>query len=175
MSILRALRFPVLLVSLLVFGLIAAISGNYAGSALAQETSGTVLCGVVYSTMTVTRSIYAALLVPTASRRKPSPWKRRICRNSRCRTRLPAHVGGQRRRAGGAGAGCPRFSQFDLIVIAADTGADDQFSEAGLVEAIQNSGLPVVRFRQAVMPSSAKSASASATPTARPSPPRRCR
>lgn len=42
-------------------------------------------------------------------------------------------------------SGVPDFSAFDLIVIAGDTGADGVWSpEAGLVESIQDSGLPVV-------------------------------
>ncbi|MEZ4833408.1 MAG: S8 family serine peptidase [Caldilineaceae bacterium] len=146
MSILRALRFPVLLVSLLVFGLIAAISGNYAGSALAQETSGTVRVAIVYSTAASDAASYAALLnangfaAQTFAVEAPDlpqqPLQNPVY--------LPMLAGSGAGQAAQAQA-VPDFSQFDLIVIAADTGADDQFSpEAGLVEAIQNSGLPVV-------------------------------
>lgn len=43
------------------------------------------------------------------------------------------------------GAGIPDFTQFDLILVLADTGAGEQWStEPGLVEAIRDSGLPVV-------------------------------
>ncbi|MFN8443830.1 MAG: S8 family serine peptidase [Caldilineaceae bacterium] len=39
----------------------------------------------------------------------------------------------------------PNFANFDLIIVAADSGANDQWQPAeGLFEAIQNSGLPVV-------------------------------
>ena len=147
MKIFRIFRLPVLLVSLLVLGLLAGLSGSRTHTVQAQETGGNVRVAILYSTAGTDAQSYAALLnangfaaqifdvaapdLPPSTPQNP--------------VYLPLLAGG----AGGSQAAdaqaVPDFSQFDLIVIAADTGAGDKFSpEAGLVEAIQNSGLPVV-------------------------------
>ncbi len=147
MFLYRAFRIPILLVFFLLLGLLTGLTGGRSNPIQAQETSGDVRVAILYSTAAGDAQSYAALLnqngfaaqtFAVAQPDLPQPPQQNPLY-------LPLVTGGNSGSQAAALQAVPDFSQFDLIIIAPDTGAGDKWSpEAGLVEAIQTSGLPVV-------------------------------
>lgn len=134
-----------LILPLLLGSVLAAVSQSGAGQALAAEGDGAVRTAVLYSTNSSDAQAYVSLLnangfdAQAVQIAKPD-----IPTEPGYTLNLPLVMNSGNNRSKAVLSGVPDFSNFDLIIIAADTGAGDKWSpESGLIEAIQDSGLPV--------------------------------
>ncbi|MFO7634141.1 MAG: S8 family serine peptidase, partial [Caldilinea sp.] len=125
------------------------IGGGPARGVQAAATEGAVRVAILYSTNGGAAQAYAALLnangFAAQSFAVAAPDLPQPTLAHRVHLPLIASSGASSSAQAATPGALPNFADFDLIVVAADTGAGDKWSqESGLVEAIQNSGLPVV-------------------------------